>query len=283
MLARQKTAIITVAVGSAINFALATTKLYIGLRSNSISILSDSVNNYLDIVTCIIAIFAFIMAGKISKRYPFGAGRAEYIAGFIVSVVVCIVGANFIFAAATRLMMPVPVWFSWLYFVIIAVTAVIKLLMAEFYRRINLKINSDAIRALMLDSYIDAAITTMVLIGFMLVEYSGLRLDGIFGIITGVILLSAGIRLMIINTRSLIGEGVSEKEQKQVEDIFAAYNNIQLIKLQLHNYGHKKTYGIAEVKYSSGLDLSAVKQLNTIIEERIKKVLEIDIKITFGR
>lgn len=276
MLTRKRTAIITVVVGAIVNLALAIIKLYIGLATNSISILSDATNNFIDILSSIVAAVAFFLAAKaVSKKYPYGYGRSEYLAGFVISVIVVIVGISFVYASATRFMMPVPIWFSWVYFGIISGTVLVKLAMGLFYKFINKKIESDAIKALMLDSYIDTAITIMVLTGFLLAEYSGLRIDAIFGIVTGIMIIISGIKLVIKNTGALIGEGATEIQQETVGKI-CKKNNAECKSFQLHDYGVNKKQGILELNYNDKSD-EEIKRIDTQIKEEINKELGIDI------
>ncbi|NCA67660.1 MAG: cation diffusion facilitator family transporter [Clostridia bacterium] len=284
MQSKQRIALITVVAGGILNLALAITKLYIGLRTNSVSILSDATNNFIDIASCIVVAFAFFMAAKAAtKKYPYGFGRAEYLAGFVVSVIVVLVGLNFVYASIARLMMPVPVWFSWLFFWIVAATAIVKLGMAEFYRRIDRRLASGAIKALMLDSYIDTAITVMALIGFLLAGYSGLRLDALFGLITGIAIVLSGTKLLIINTGALIGRGATHEQNKAVEDICAEYTEIKYVGFYLHNYGASKSNGIVEVEYTENIEAEKIKEINASLAEQIKNKISIDIQIMLGR
>ena len=114
--------------GICVNLCLFMVKLYVGISTNSISIYVDSLNNALDSVVCIIALVGFWLSVRTSPKYPFGLGRAEDLTGFITAVVIVGTGFGFGYVSLERTLYPAPVWFSVRYAVIIAVTAVVKLL-----------------------------------------------------------------------------------------------------------------------------------------------------------
>ena len=58
---RVKKSIILVSVGIIVNVILAIVKMYVGLSSNSLCIMLDAVNSFLDIITCIVTLIFFIV------------------------------------------------------------------------------------------------------------------------------------------------------------------------------------------------------------------------------
>lgn len=120
--------------GICVNLCLFMVKLYVGISTNSISIYVDSLNNALDSVVCIIALVGFWLSVRTSPKYPFGLGRAEDLTGFITAVMIVGTGFGFGYVSLERTLYPAPVWFSVRYAVIIAVTAVVKLLLGAYYK-----------------------------------------------------------------------------------------------------------------------------------------------------
>jgi cation diffusion facilitator family transporter len=229
-------------------------------------------------VTCVVAGLAFFFAARpATAKFPYGFGRSEYIAGLLVAVTVVLVGINFVYASASRLLMPVPVWFSWSFFGIIAGTAAVKLCMALYFGYVNKKIDSDAVKAMMLDSYIDTAVTVMALFGFLLAGYSGLTFDAVFGIVTGVIIIVSGVKLVIHNTAALIGKGASE-EDKAVAEAACAEVGAKLISLEVHSYGKTKRFGIIKIYYENKTAVET-ETANRVLGQKIKEKSAIDIII----
>lgn len=272
MSGRNKNAIAVTAGGAAINLALALTKLYVGLSTNSVSIMSDAVNNFTDIAACTVVILAFGLAFRgADKKHPYGYGRVEYIAGFVTSVIVTLVGVSFAYSALSRMAMPTPVWFKWTYFWIVAITIAVKLLMGLMYSRVNKKLNSPAIKALIIDSFLDTGVTSMALISFLLMQYSGARLDAIFGLIISIFIIAGGIKLIRSTGGELIGSGADDETERSIKDIAETHFGVKAGKLILHNYGFSGSLGTLEIMHEDGI-ASAIKLSEEIISEINKKI-----------
>ena len=80
-------------MGICCNILLFIAKLATGIFANSISVMADAFNNLSDAASSIIGIVGVKMAEKpADEEHPFGHGRIEYIAAFIVAFLVIEVG-----------------------------------------------------------------------------------------------------------------------------------------------------------------------------------------------
>ncbi len=80
-------------VGICCNLLLFAAKLLVGLLAGSISVMADAFNNLSDAASSIIGFVGVKMAEKPADAdHPFGHGRIEYIAAFIVAFLVIQVG-----------------------------------------------------------------------------------------------------------------------------------------------------------------------------------------------
>ena len=165
--------------GICVNLCLFMVKLYVGISTNSISIYVDSLNNALDSVVCIIALVGFWLSVRTSPKYPFGLGRAEDLTGFITAVVIVGTGFGFGYVSLERTLYPAPVWFSVRYAVIIAVTAVVKLLLGAYYKFKDRRHPSPVLKGLITESVLDFFITLSTLISFTLTRVAGVPVDGV--------------------------------------------------------------------------------------------------------
>ena len=74
------------------NIFLFILKFIIGTSVKSISIISDSFNNLSDSLSSVITLLGYKVASKpADEEHPFGHGRMEYIASFIVSNIIFVV------------------------------------------------------------------------------------------------------------------------------------------------------------------------------------------------
>ena len=64
-------------------------KIIFGLLFNLISLIADGINNLTDAGSSIVSLIGFKLSSKpADKDHPFGHARIEYIAGFIVSILI---------------------------------------------------------------------------------------------------------------------------------------------------------------------------------------------------
>ena len=104
---REKIVIKTSVIGIITNIFLAAFKAGIGLLSNSIAIVLDAVNNISDAGSSVITIVGTKLAGKApDKKHPFGHGRIEYIASFIISAIIIYAGIAAFMESCKKIIKP---------------------------------------------------------------------------------------------------------------------------------------------------------------------------------
>ena len=90
---RKKYASLAGVTGILLNVLLFIGKLVMGIISASVSLIADAFNNISDAGSSVITLIGFRLAGKpVDKEHPLGHGRFEYITGFIVDMLIILVG-----------------------------------------------------------------------------------------------------------------------------------------------------------------------------------------------
>lgn len=197
---------ISIAVfGIACNLSLFLIKLYVGISSNSLAIYCDSVNNLGDTFSALIALFGFVFIVK-SKMGERKSGRVQALCSFIIGSIVAVTGGYCVYTGLERFMYPVLVSYSFKYAVLIIITACVKLVMAMVYIRSNRKSPSPVYKALILDSFLDFVITTMAVMGFFLINKLNYAVDGVFGIIIGIIILTSAAKSVFRQAKILVND-----------------------------------------------------------------------------
>ncbi|MDE5604765.1 MAG: cation transporter [Eubacterium sp.] len=191
--------------GISCNLSLFLIKLYVGISSNSLAIYCDSVNNLGDTFSALIALFAFIFILK-SKMKERKSARVQALGSFVIGSIVAVTGAYCVYTGLERFVYPVLVSYSFKYAVLIILTACVKLVMAMVYIRSNRKSPSPIYKALILDSFLDFAITTMAVMGFFLISKLNYAIDGVFGIIIGIIILVSAAKSVFHQARFLVND-----------------------------------------------------------------------------
>ena len=228
-----------------VNFVMFFIKFYIGVRTNSQCIYTDSINNLMDTLSLILALIGISFINKpATPRFKYGFGRMEDITSFIMSIIMTTAGLSFAYSSLGRLMTPVPVWYFTKYAVIIGGTCLIKLILGIVFRSKYKKDNSAVIKTVMLDSFLDCAITAVALISFTLSNYAGVALDAIFGLAISIIITVAGVRLIISSLSEIIGQYAEEVHNNAKKIIAEICENttFSVKNILVHRYGQSRIY-----------------------------------------
>lgn len=264
MKSRIKKSIWLISVAMVINIALATIKTYVGLSSNSLCIMLDGTNSFFDVITCLVTlvVFIFLLVPR-NEKAPYGYGRGEYLAGFIVAVVSVAVGGLFFIRSLNRLAMPEPVWFGLQNCILISVAIPIKLAVGIAYYVANKKIKSAAIKAIMLDSFLDTGMTATSLISFAVSARVDYAVDAIFGIVMSIVIIVVAIKMVVENVRAIVvGDGA--KEEKKAIEYACERRGVRLTKTVLHDYGYGMKVGNA---YYSGDDVDPLELSREVLDK----------------
>lgn len=196
-----KIGIKTALFGLFTNFALFLLKLYISISSNSLSIYCDAVNNLGDTLSCIIVLIGFILILRLDE---IRSKRTQALAGFVIGLILVVAGSYFAYNGCERCLYPVKISYLKTYAILLAVTIAVKLVMGIVYIRINQKNSSPIFRTLIIDSFLDCAVTAITLIGFTLTVKINFAIDGIMSILIGVIVAISAAKEVIEQTKTLI-------------------------------------------------------------------------------
>lgn len=189
------------AIGFVVNFILFLIKLYVGISSNSLSIYCDCINNLGDTLSCLIALGGFYLVNKYSERKGI---MTQSLFSFVIGIIVALSGLYFAYAGIQRMLYPTPVSYSVRYAVLIFITILVKLAVGFALLKINKKYPSDVIKALMIDSFMDSAVTLTVLLGFGFTQKINFALDGLISIVVGILVSACAAKTVVKNAGFII-------------------------------------------------------------------------------
>lgn len=264
------------------NVVICVLKIIVGAFSGALSILADGINNLSDALNSIVALIGFKMSQKkADKEHPYGHQRMEYIAGFIVSVIVCVLGVELILEAVDKIKSnDTSVGYFYLNIVVLAFAIIVKLYQAILNRSIGKKINSQTLIATATDSRNDVISTSLVLIGLIISRLTGYSLDGYFGLAVGLLVCYSGIKLVIEASNPLIGEAPSKELVLEIEKRIKAHDDVLGIHdLEIHSYGPSIIFASCHVEVDSRGDLISLHDKIDQIEHEIKNELNVHLTI----
>ena len=270
---RTKISLIILAVAIVCNIGLAFVKLYVGLAVNSLMIMLDAINSFFDVLTAIATAVAFsLLFVKTNENAPFGYGRSEYVAGFVVATVSVVLGGVFLMRSLNRLAMPEPLYFGVQYCILISVALVVKIGLAITFTLVNRRYHSKALSALMLDSFLDVGITATSLVSFAISSQVNYAVDAIVGIIVSIAVVIFGIAMIVDNLRGVVVGDKCEEEKEEIRETFACLDGVKEVKnIHVHDYGFAKKIAVVEMAPN---DFTAVAELLERCENEGAKLKE---------
>ena len=236
---RQAYGVLSGAVGIGLNILLFLGKWLAGTISGSIAITADAFNNLSDAGSSIITLIGFRLSGQEpDPEHPFGHGRMEYISGMLVSVAILVMGFELIWSSFGKLRNPEPIESSALVFGILVASILVKLYMFFYNHSLSKKIESAAMKATSVDSLSDTVATTLVLIATLISKYTGLLLDGWFGILVGLFILYTGGSTLKETIDLLLGQPPKQEFIDEIREIVLGHSMVHGVHdLIVHDYG----------------------------------------------
>ena len=204
-----------------VNLLLFGFKLFAGLFTGSIAIISDSFHTLSDSSTSLIVIIGAKIASKPEdSEHPFGHGRVELIASLIIGFLLLMTGGSLIIESAKRLSVHTGFTFHPILITACVSTIVLKEGMAQFSFWAYRKSGSPPLKADGWHHRTDAVSSVIVLAGVLSGRYFW-WVDGVLGIIVGVMIGLTAISIMKEVVNPLIGEALDDRTRNSIIKLIA--------------------------------------------------------------
>ena len=236
---RAKYGMLSSTTGIIVNILLSAIKLIIGIFANSISIISDALNNVTDAGSSIVTMIGFkVSQKKIDRDHPWGHGRMEYITAFIVDILIVLVGLELFRNSFDKIINPTVPDISTVTIVILTIAVLTKLWLFVFYNKIAKTIDSPAIKGNAYDSISDSISTFVVLLSAIVARNFGISIDGYASILVAIFILFTGFKALKETIDLLLGMKPDAEFVANLEEFAKKYKMISGIHdIMVHDYG----------------------------------------------
>ncbi len=244
-------------VGIFCNLLLFVSKLAVGLLIHSISVMADGFNNLSDAASSIIGFVGMKMAGKPADAdHPFGHGRIEYIAAFVVAFLVIEVGFSLFKSSVGKIFHPEQMNFQVVSVVVLLLSVCVKLWMGLFNRKLGNRIHSSVMLAASADSLGDVAATSATIVSLLVFAFGGWNIDGIVGLCVSAVVMLAGVNIAKDTLEPLIGAAIDPKLYENITNYVKGFDGIVGVHdLIIHNYGPSRSMASIHAEVPSEVDI----------------------------
>ena len=268
---RQKNIIKVSIVGIIANAFLSLFKFIVGLVTNSIAIIVDSINNLSDCFSSIVSIFgAFFSSKAPDKKHPFGYGRVEYLSAMIVAGIILYAGITALIESIKVIITPKDVNYSMISIIILIIAIIIKILLSAYFVSSGRKYKSLALSNSGTDAMFDVIIAFSTLIAAFVYLLFEVKIEAYLGVIIALIIIYSGIKMLRETLSQILGERVDLELSKKVKKVINDFEEVHgVYDLVINNYGPDTYMGSIHIEVDDTLSAIEIDHLTRKINNKV--------------
>lgn len=278
---QQNLILFSTVLGVILNLALAASKMVIGWLMHSLAIFSDGVNNLSDTLGSLVgAVGSWLSKRPSDEEHPFGHGRFEYLASFVVSFIILYVAVELLRRGITLILTPEPLGITPVAAVLMLLSIAVKIWMYRYNRMIDKRIQSTLNDGIAKDAMNDVAATTGVLLSIVLFLGFRINVDGIATVLLALFVGKNGWELARDTANTLLGEAPDETLVVRIGmrimdgDHILGYHD-----LMVHDYGRGNTIASVHVVIPDDISVTELHRSIDAVEKRVLEELHVQLVI----
>lgn len=189
-------------------------KVFMGIMTGSVSIISEAIHSTVDLVASIIAFFSV----KVSElppdeSHPFGHEKIENVSGVIEAILIFIASVLIIYEAGKKLFHGSEIESVGLGFIVMFISAFVNLFVSKYLYKIAKSENSIALEADALHLKTDVYTSFGVGIALLIIKITSLNfLDPIIAIIIAIFIFKEAFEILVKAFNPLLDSKISDEE-----------------------------------------------------------------------
>jgi len=266
------------------NSLLIAMKVIVGFMSGSISILSEAIHSFMDLLAAIISFFSVrISDTPADERHPYGHGKFENISGVIEAVLIFMASGWIIFEAVKKILHLHPVEKIGLGIVVMALSAAVNFFVSRRIYKVAKSTDSIALEAdalhLKVDVYTSLGVASglflMLILGYFIKSPLIHYLDPVIAILVALLILRESFILFKKAYAPLLDEALSEEEVESIKVLIGRYcsETVNYHGLRTRKAGNYR-YVDFHLNVPAGMSVKEAHDLCDVIEAEIKSALD---------
>lgn len=223
------------------NIFLFIIKLFAGILSGSIAVISDAINSLSDVLTNIAVHFSVKVSYKVADSdHQYGHHAAQPLAAMMLAIFAGVAGITVVRESITRIIEPTIQDILVYPIIVLSITIILKSFMTIYFRKVSNKYDSPAVKALSIDSLNDVLSSLIALFAIVISSLNLKFVDGIAGILIAFFIFRAGYHVAKENINYLMGKAASNELMNDIANRTLNVNGVLGIDgLRSHQFGNK--------------------------------------------
>ena len=266
-------------IGIILNLLMFGIGITIGLISNSITLIIQSIANLTDAGSSIITLVGFKLSSKpADKEHPFGHARVEYICGFMITIIMLLAGAISSVSSIEKIITPEDITINTLTYILLGLTILIKLFLMIIYNNFSKDIDSDTLKASSIDARDDMIANIAILISMIVMQTANINIDGHTGLAVSIFIIYSALKMLKETIDPLISVKPNKKLVSKIKRELLSFDGINdMHDLLVHTYGSGSTFVTVHVEVPETTTLLDCHELIDKIERHFEDKLNINL------
>lgn len=193
--------------GLFLNLGLALMKLMGGFLSKSQALVADGINSFFDSLSALITIIGLKVSLKPEDfDHPYGHSRFEYIAGFMISLIMAVVGFDVLKQSIQGILNPSILLLSPASFIIVFTSFTLKGILVIYYHKQYKLTGIKILKASKQDSFNDLLMSFSILFGFVVYHLFNIKVDAYLALAFSFVILYQSYKTISQFVNELIGK-----------------------------------------------------------------------------
>ncbi len=242
----------------------------VGVYSNSLALITDSIHAVLDsVVTAILLVAARWSIKPPDSEHTYGHGKIETMGGFIGGISILLIAGFFIYESILRIQSPPPEVLPGM----LAIWAAVYTLCADGVRitilsRALKKIEGSTLRADFYHAFMDMGATIIAIVGILLVTIGFYQGDFIAALILGALLVALSIKL-IHRTALDLTDAIPASMVKKVQDIVSGTEGVMNTESILMRRSGNEIFAEVTISLSGAASFEEAHKISSNVEKNI--------------
>lgn len=269
--AREKKIIRTSFIGIIGNVLLVAAKAFIGILANSISIITDAINNLSDALSSTITIIGTKLANKKpDRKHPYGHGRVEYLTSVIIAIVILVAGGTAIYESILSIIEQKTPSYDYVSIIVISLAIVVKIGLGLYFRLVGKKTNSEPLKASGKDALFDALLSVATIAGIITSLVWSFNIEGYVGILIGLFIIKSGIETLRDGISLVVGERADQEYTNNIKKAVCSFEGVLgAYDLIVNNYGNGKSIASIHIEVDGKMTADQIHHLTRQISEKV--------------